>query len=111
MDNDLDLPSLDPLPESEPAAGTGRTHQHQQAVIHRLARLEGHLRGVRRMVETGVPCPDILVQIAAVRAALDAAGRLILEDHIKSCLVDAVQSGSFESAYQDLERALKRFIG
>ncbi len=86
-------------------------HEHQQDVINRLARIEGHVKAVKRMVEEGTPCPDVLVQIAAVRSALESAGRIILEDHIRSCMVDAVRTGSFDEAYLDLERSLKRFIG
>jgi DNA-binding FrmR family transcriptional regulator len=85
-------------------------HEHQQGVIHRLSRIEGHVRAVKRMVEEGRPCPDILIQVAAVRSALNGVGRLILEDHLKSCMVDAVQRGDFESAYSDLENSLDRFI-
>ncbi len=63
------------------------------------------------MVEEGTSCPDVLVQLAAIRSALDSVGRIILEDHIKSCMVTAVQTGDFDNAYQDLDRSLKRFIG
>ncbi len=96
-----------------PADGPDRhlPHEHQHEVINRLARIEGHVRGLKRMVEEGVPCPELLVQIAAIRSALESAGRVILEDHIKSCMVDAVQTGQFDSAYAELERSLKRFIG
>jgi CsoR family transcriptional regulator, copper-sensing transcriptional repressor len=85
-------------------------HEHQQSVVSRLARIEGHVRAVKRMVEEGRPCPDILIQVAAVRSALNGVGRLILEDHLKSCMVDAVQRGDFERAYSDLENSLDRFI-
>ncbi len=105
----------------DPQTGAGREqiaegdnhlpHEPQHEVINRLARIEGHVRGLRRMVEEGVPCPDLLVQIAAIRSALESAGRLILEDHIKSCMVDAAQTGQFDAAYAELERSLKRFIG
>ena len=85
-------------------------HEHHQSVINRLSRIEGHIRAVKRMFEEGTPCPEVLVQIAAVRSALNSVGRVILEDHLKSCMVDAVKSGSFEEAYRDLEQSLDRFI-
>jgi DNA-binding FrmR family transcriptional regulator len=85
-------------------------HEHQQSVIHRLARIEGHVRAVKRMVEEDRPCSDILIQVAAVRSALNGVGRLILEDHLKSCMVDAVRRGDFEQACSDLENSLDRFI-
>ena len=87
-----------------------QVHEHQQSVINRLARIEGHVRAVKRMVGEGRACPDILVQVAAVRSALNSVGRLILEDHIKSCMVDAVRRGDFEEAHHDLEHSLDRFI-
>ncbi len=87
------------------------THEHRRSVINRLSRMEGHLRAIKRMVESDTPCPDVLVQIAAVRSALDQVGRLVLEDHIKGCMVDAVKTGEFEDAFLDLEQSLERFIG
>jgi DNA-binding FrmR family transcriptional regulator len=94
------------------AGGRREAHEHERAqvVINRLARIEGHVRAIKRMVEEGTPCPDLLVQIAAVRSALNGVGRVILEDHIQSCMVDAVRNGNFERAYQSLEQSLDRFI-
>ncbi|NPV85464.1 MAG: metal-sensing transcriptional repressor [Anaerolineae bacterium] len=86
-------------------------HEHQQAVLNRLSRIEGHVRAVKRMVEEGVSCPDLLVQIAAIRSALNGVGRVILEDHVKNCLVDAAERGNFEQSFRDLKNALDRFIG
>jgi DNA-binding FrmR family transcriptional regulator len=102
---------VDPVAQ-DPSQSDEHTHLHenQQSVLNRLARIEGHVRAVKRMVEQGKPCPDVLVQIAAVRSALNGVGRVILEDHIKSCMVDAVESGNFEDAYRDLEQSLDRFI-
>ncbi len=86
-------------------------HEHTENVVKRLARIEGHVRAVKRMVEEGTPCPDVLVQIAAVRSALNSVGQVILEDHLKSCMVKAVHDGSFEESYRDLKNSLDRFIG
>jgi DNA-binding FrmR family transcriptional regulator len=94
----------------EQAGAPSHAHEHYQSVINRLARIEGHVRAVKRMVEAGTPCPEVLVQIAAVRSALNSVGRVILEDHLKSCMVDAVKSGDFEDAYRDLEQSLHHFI-
>ena len=68
------------------------------------------MRAVKRMVESDTPCPELLIQIAAIRSALNSAGRVILEDHVKSCLVDAAEKGDFESAFQDLKNSLDKFI-
>jgi DNA-binding FrmR family transcriptional regulator len=53
----------------------------------------------------------VLVQISAVRSALNSVGQVILEDHLKSCMVTAVQDGKFEDAFRDLKTSLDRFIG
>ncbi len=86
-------------------------HGHHEAVVNRLSRIEGHVRGIKRMVEEDVPCPDILVQIAAVRSALNSVGRLILEDHIQSCIVDAVIKDDYKDALRDLKMSLDKFVG
>jgi DNA-binding FrmR family transcriptional regulator len=86
-------------------------HEHHQQVIARLARIEGHVRGIKRMVEEDVPCPDVLTQIAAVRAALNSVGRVILEDHLQSCMVEAVEKDDYQRALRDLKNSLDKFIG
>jgi DNA-binding FrmR family transcriptional regulator len=87
-----------------------RPHQHRSDVSRRLARAEGHLAAVRRMVEEGRDCPEILIQIAAVRAALDATARVVLSDHIESCVRDAAHNGDADRAWADLHQALESFI-
>jgi DNA-binding FrmR family transcriptional regulator len=86
-------------------------HEHHQQVLNRLARIEGHVRAIKRMVENDTPCPDVLTQIAAVRSALNGVGRVILEDHIQSCLVEAVEKDDYERAMKDLKNSLDKFIG
>jgi CsoR family transcriptional regulator, copper-sensing transcriptional repressor len=90
---------------------TPHTHENHDDVLKRLARIEGHVRGIKRMVEEDTPCPDVLVQVAAVRSALNSVGQIILEDHLRSCMVKAAQDGEFESAMRDLKISLDRFIG
>ena len=96
----------------ESGAGTieGHRHAHHQQVLARLARIEGHVRAVKRMVEADTPCPDVLVQIAAVRSALNSVGRVILEDHLESCMVEAVEKDDYQQALQDLKSSLDKFI-
>jgi DNA-binding FrmR family transcriptional regulator len=96
----------------EPPHVHTHTHEHQQrdGVVKRLKRAEGHLSAVRRMVEEGRDCPDILIQLAAVRAALDATAKVVLADHVESCLQDAELNGNTEAAWHDLRRALESFI-
>jgi DNA-binding FrmR family transcriptional regulator len=98
------------VPQPEDSCGPLHIHEHHQNVLNRLARIEGHVGGIRRMVEDGKPCPDLLIQIAAVRSALNGVGRLILQDHIRGCMLDAAAKGDFESAYDELEQSLGRLI-
>lgn len=86
-------------------------HGQHEAVINRLARIEGHVRAVKRMVEEDTACPDVLLQIAAVRAALNSVGRIILEDHLQSCMVEAVEKDDYQQALRDLKQSLDKFIG
>jgi DNA-binding FrmR family transcriptional regulator len=86
-------------------------HPQRENVLKRLARIEGHVHAVKRMVEEDADCPDVLVQIAAVRAALNGVGRLILEDHMQSCMVKAAKDGELENAFLDLKKSLDRYIG
>ena len=86
-------------------------HTHlNKGVLNRLARIEGQVKSIQRMVEAGRDCSEVLIQVAAVRAALDQADRLILEDHMEHCILDAVEEGRGQEALDDLKVALKRFI-
>ena len=87
----------------------GHVHENQKAVVNRLARAIGHLNKVKRMVEEGYDCTEVLVQLAAVRSAIDNTGKVILNDHIRHCMVDAVQLGD-ESAIDGLCDAVEKFM-
>ena len=87
----------------------GHVHENQKAVINRLARAIGHLEKVKRMVEEGHDCSEVLVQLAAVRSALENTGKVILKDHMRHCMVDAVAAGD-EEAIDDLCSAIDKFI-
>ena len=87
----------------------GHVHENQKAVINRLARAIGHLEKVKRMVEEGYDCADVLVQLAAVRSAIDNTGKVILQDHMRHCMVDAVTAGDME-AVEDLCRAIEKYM-
>ncbi|EFV74094.1 metal-sensing transcriptional repressor [Cytobacillus sp. FSL W8-0315] len=85
-------------------------HKHRKSVINRLARIEGHVRSVKQMAIEDRDCPDILLQIAAIRKALDNTAKLVLTDHMETCLVDAVHEGNEEEVIKDLKKALDNFI-
>ena len=87
----------------------GHVHENQKAVINRLARAIGHLEKVKRMVEEGYDCSEVLVQLAAVRSAIDNTGKVILQDHMRHCMVDAVAAGDTE-AIEDLCRAMETYM-
>ena len=85
-------------------------HKHRKEVTNRLARIEGHVRGIKKLVEEDRECPDILIQIAAVRAALNQVGRIVLEDHMETCVLEAAKEGKSEKAVADLKDALIKFF-
>ncbi len=85
-------------------------HLHTKAVADQLARTAGHVLSVKRMVEEGRSCPDVLIQLAAVRAAIDRASKLVLEDHVESCLRGAASNGLADEEWTRLKEALDRFI-
>ena len=87
----------------------GHVHENQKAVVNRLARALGHLEKVKRMVEEGCDCSEVLVQLAAVRSALDNTGKVILMDHMRHCVVDAVTAGDTD-AIDDLCDAIDKFV-
>ena len=91
--------------------GHGHTHSHAhtKAVLNRLSRAQGHLDAVRRMVERGEDCSQVLVQLSAVISALNSTGRVILKDHIAHCIVDAVEAGD-DRAIEALNDAIDRFM-
>ena len=65
------------------------THEQTKAVINRLSRAIGHLEAVKRMVEEGRDCTEVLIQLAAVRSALSSTAKVILKDHIDHCITGA----------------------
>lgn len=87
------------------------SHSHTQtkAVINRLSRAIGHLESVKRMVEDGRDCTEVLVQLAAVRSALSSTARVILKDHLEHCITDAAQTGD-DQAIEELNTAIDKYI-
>lgn len=84
--------------------------QARDDVAKRLARIAGHANSLKRLWEEGRDCDDMLTQIAAVRAALDQVGKVILEHHIEHCVNKAVKHGESDEAIRDLKDALDRFV-
>jgi CsoR family transcriptional regulator, copper-sensing transcriptional repressor len=94
--------------------GHGHHHVHSEdslrQVVNRLSRIEGHIRGIKTMVQESRACPDVLVQIAAVRGALNRVARLILDEHLTECVARAAQEGQIETEIAELRAALDRFL-
>lgn len=74
-----------------------REKEEYTALINRLSRIEGQIRGIKGMVEKNAYCTDILVQVSAVTAALNAFNRELLSSHIKSCVAEDIRAGKNET--------------
>ena len=87
--------------------------QGKDALIKRLHRIEGQVRGIEKMVEDDRYCIDILTQIGAVKTALEQVGVKLLEDHVTHCVADAISSGDERAAGEkanELLDAVQRFV-
>ncbi|HZJ86097.1 MAG TPA: metal-sensitive transcriptional regulator [Erysipelotrichaceae bacterium] len=84
-----------------------RTDEEKQAVINRLKRIEGQVRGIERMVDEDRYCIDILVQIKAINAALNKVGNTITERHIKHCISSAVKNDDGDKAIDELLKVIQ----
>ena len=85
------------------------SHEHTKSVVNRISRAIGHLEAIKRMIESGRDCSELLIQLSAVKAAINNTGKIILQDHIEHCIVDAVEHGDKE-AIKDLEKAIDKFV-
>jgi len=80
-----------------------------QAIVNRMSRAIGHFEAVKRMVESDADCADVLIQLAAVKSAVNGIGREILKEHLSHCIVDAVQEGD-SGAMKALNAAIDKFM-
>ncbi|AZV58011.1 metal-sensing transcriptional repressor [Clostridium sp. AWRP] len=83
-------------------------HPNNKAVVNRLSRIIGHLEAVKRMVEEGRDCSEVIIQISAVRSALNNTGKIILKDHINHCVKDAVEKNDTQ-VLDNLNNAIDKF--
>ena len=86
-----------------------RSPEEYKALMNRLNRIEGQIRGIKGMVENGAYCPDILVQSAAVNAAVNAFNKELLASHIRSCVVNDIRDGKDE-VIDELVRTLQKLM-
>jgi CsoR family transcriptional regulator, copper-sensing transcriptional repressor len=97
------------LSESETFCHHGHSYAEDRSkLLSRLARVEGQIRGVARMVEDDRYCVDILTQISAINSSMQSIGLLLLEDHIRGCVVGAKEDER-EERLQELNKAIARF--
>ncbi|MBP7072277.1 MAG: metal-sensitive transcriptional regulator [Clostridia bacterium] len=75
---------------------TVRTEKEKKDIISRLNRIEGQVRGIKGMIEKDVYCDDVLNQISSVNSAMNSVGKLILKNHMKSCLIKRIQAGELD---------------
>ena len=89
----------------------GHHHSHEQtkAVLNRLSRAIGHLEAVKRMVERDEDCSEVLIQLAAVRSAINNTGKVILKNHLDHCIVEAIEHNDMETI-RALDEAIDKFI-
>ncbi|MBR8828854.1 MAG: metal-sensing transcriptional repressor [Gomphosphaeria aponina SAG 52.96 = DSM 107014] len=92
-----------------------KNHVHSEEslrqIVNRLSRIEGHIRGIKTMIQDSRSCPEVLIQIAAVRGAIDRVARLILDEHLSECIARAAVEGDIEVEIEQLKSALDRFLG
>lgn len=102
-----------------PDTTSSHTHEHSHShthspaemrkIVNRLSRSIGHLEAVKRMIESGQDCSDVLIQLAAVRAEINNAGKALLKEHLEHCIVEAVEEQDKESI-EKVNKAIDQFI-
>lgn len=84
-------------------------HEHTKAVLNRMSRAIGHMNAIKRMIEEGRDCSEILIQLSAVRAEITNTSKVILKDHLQHCVVDAIREND-ETTLQNLMNAIDRIV-
>lgn len=86
-----------------------RSQEEYKDLIHRLNRIEGQIRGIKGMVEQNVYCPDILTQVSAVTAALNSFNKVLLGNHIRTCVADDIRAGN-DQTIDELTALLQKLM-
>jgi CsoR family transcriptional regulator, copper-sensing transcriptional repressor len=97
---------------ADKASPSSSDHHHDRDSVHHHPHHhdEGHVRGIKTMVQENRPCPEVLVQVAAVRGALDRVARIILDEHLTECIARAAKEGNIDTEIEELKAALDRFL-
>lgn len=84
-------------------------HENTEAVINRLSRATGHMEAIKKMVQEDRDCSEVLIQLAAVKSAVNNIAKIVLQDHIQHCVVDAIETGD-KNVLDDLSTAIDKFM-
>jgi DNA-binding FrmR family transcriptional regulator len=101
-------------PATGPDGALAAEPEVREKASARLRRIEGQVRGIQKMVEEGRYCPDILVQVASVRAALKGVSKVLMRQHLQHCVTDALRSGNpvaAERTYDEVMELMYRHAG
>ena len=85
------------------------THENKKAVLNRMSRIIGHMQSIKTMVENDRDCSEVLIQLSAINSAVHGVSRVILKEHLSTCIVDAVREGDYESI-EELNAAIDKFM-
>ena len=85
------------------------THEHTKAVLNRMSRAIGHMNAVKKMIEDGRDCSEVLIQLSAIQSEITGVSKVILKDHIDHCIVDAVKEND-EDAIENLKGAIDKLL-
>lgn len=85
------------------------THEHTKAVLNRMSRAIGHMNAVKKMIEDGRDCSDVLIQLSAIKSEITGVSKVILKDHIDHCIVDAVKEND-EDGIENLKGAIDKLL-
>ena len=84
-------------------------HEHTKAVLNRMSRAIGHMNAVKKMIEDGRDCSDVLIQLSAIKSEITGVSKVILKDHIDHCIVDALKEND-EDAIEQLKGAIDKLL-
>jgi CsoR family transcriptional regulator, copper-sensing transcriptional repressor len=98
-------------PRRRQEAGARPYGGSREQVLRRLARMEGQVRGVARMIERDQDCVDVLQQTAALRAAVDSVSMLLMEDHVRGCVIEAVRASEADELTGRVMEVVRRGMG
>ncbi|WP_085523720.1 metal-sensitive transcriptional regulator [Tuberibacillus sp. Marseille-P3662] len=107
MDDVQNNTELTMQPDKKPA--TPRTSDEKQQMMNRLKRVEGQVRGIQKMIEDDRYCVDVLIQLSAIKSALDKVGYSLMERHTKHCVTHAIQEGDGEAYIDELMKVVQQF--